>query len=39
MEGAEKDDKSEKESPPLKIDPEWYVRHVASLASLTAGRI
>ena len=35
MEGAEKGEKSEKESPPLQIDPKWYVRHITPIASLT----
>ena len=33
MDGAEK---GEKEPPPLKIDPKWYVRYTTPLASLTA---
>jgi len=37
MEGAEKSDKA---SPPLQIDPKWYiVRRATSLESLTAHRI
>ena len=39
MEDAEKGEKSENESPPLRIDPKLYVRHATSLASLTAERI
>ena len=35
MEDVGKDENSEKESPPLQIDPKWYVRHDTSLA-LTA---
>ena len=38
MEGTEKGENNEKESPPLRIDPKWYVRHVTSLASLTVER-
>ena len=34
MEGTEKSKASEKESPPLQIDPKWYVLHGPSLASL-----
>ena len=37
MEGAEKGEKSEKESPPLRIDPKWYVRpYVTPFALPTA---
>ena len=36
MEAAEKDEKGDKESPLLQIDPKWCVRRGTSLASLTA---
>ena len=38
MNDTEKDEKSEKESSPLKIGPKWYVRCATSHLSLTADR-
>jgi hypothetical protein len=36
MENAETGEKSDKKSPPLQIDPKWYVRHFTLLELLTA---
>jgi hypothetical protein len=36
MENPETGEKNEKPSPPLQIDPKWYVRHAALLESMTA---
>ena len=36
MDGAEKSEKDEKESPPLQIDPKWCVQHHPSFVLLTA---
>jgi hypothetical protein len=38
MEDTEEDKKSEGESPPLQIDPKWYVRHATPLGLLIAER-
>jgi len=38
MDDAEKSEKNEKESPPLQIDPKWYVQHPLLFASLTVDR-
>ena len=38
MEGSAMGEGGEKESPPLQIDPKWYVRCAKLLASLTAER-
>jgi len=38
MDYAEKSEKSEKESPPLQIDPKWYVSHPPFFALLNADR-
>jgi len=35
MEDAEKGEKGDKESPPLQIDPKWYVRQAMLTGSLT----
>ena len=35
MDCAENGEKRERESPPLKIDPKWYVRHPVVLTPLT----
>jgi len=35
MEGSEMGGKSETESPPLQIDPKWYVRHLYYIACIT----
>ena len=35
MDDAEKSEGNEKESPPLQIDPKWYVQHPPSFALFT----
>ena len=38
MDDSEKNERNEKASSPLQIDPKWYVQHSPSFASLTSDR-